>query len=163
MNPDRRGFTLIELLTVIAIIAILVGLLFPAVRGAIRQGERSKAGKTVQDIGAACRAFFAEMGRWPTNTANTIAVNTNLFANARGLRFLEVTEKELAPGGWLRDPWGTNYWARFDHNYDGFVDNPFSGGGSISAGYLIWSWGPDGKSSASGGTAADDKDNLTSW
>lgn len=163
MNRSRPGFTLIELLTVIAIIAILVGLLFPAVQGAIRKAEQSKATQTINQIATACRAFYGEMGRWPTNTASTFAFNTNLFANTRGVTFLEVAAKDVGSGGVLLDPWGGNYWARFDHDYNGFVDNPLTGGGSISAGYLIWSRGPDGKASDSGGTAADDKDNPKSW
>lgn len=163
MNWRRAGFTLIELLTVIAIIAILVGLLFPAVQAAIRKAEQSKATHAINQIATSCRAFYGEIGRWPTNAASTIAVTTNLFANMRQMNFLEVAAKDVGPGGVLLDPWGGNYWVRFDHDYDGFVDNPLTGGGSISAGYLIWSRGRDGKASDSGGTAADDKDNPKSW
>jgi prepilin-type N-terminal cleavage/methylation domain-containing protein len=61
----RRGFTLIELLVVITIIIILMGLLFPAFRGAQDQAKRAQAKNDLTQIVTAVSAFYTEYGRMP--------------------------------------------------------------------------------------------------
>jgi prepilin-type N-terminal cleavage/methylation domain-containing protein len=60
------GFTLIELLIVIAIIAILIGLLFPAFKGVQDQAKRTQAKNDLTQIVTAVNAFYTEYGRYPT-------------------------------------------------------------------------------------------------
>ncbi len=61
----RSAFTLIELLTVIAIIAILMGLLFPAI-GTIKESARKTQAKNdVTNIVAAVKAYYTEYGKYP--------------------------------------------------------------------------------------------------
>jgi prepilin-type N-terminal cleavage/methylation domain-containing protein len=64
--PIRRSaFTLIELLTVIAIIAILMGLLFPAI-GTIKESARKTQAKNdVTNIVAAVKQYYTEYGKYP--------------------------------------------------------------------------------------------------
>jgi prepilin-type N-terminal cleavage/methylation domain-containing protein len=65
-----RGFTLIELLTVISIIAILMGLLFPAV-GAVKESARKTQAKNdVTAIVAAVRHYYTEYGKYPPFTTS---------------------------------------------------------------------------------------------
>jgi prepilin-type N-terminal cleavage/methylation domain-containing protein len=66
------GFTLIELLIVIAIIAILIGLLFPAFKGVQDQAKRTQAKNDLTQIVTAVNAFYTEYGRYPLATADTI-------------------------------------------------------------------------------------------
>src|SRR6266481_545365 len=69
------GFTLIELLIVIAIIAILIGLLFPAYKGVQDQAKRTQAKNDLTQIVTAVNAFYTEYGKYPTS-ATTDATAT---------------------------------------------------------------------------------------
>jgi prepilin-type N-terminal cleavage/methylation domain-containing protein len=68
-NPVCRGkpsgFTLIELLVVISIIAILIGLLFPAFKGVQDQAKKVQAKNDVTQIVTAITAFYTEYGQYP--------------------------------------------------------------------------------------------------
>src|SRR5688500_1250239 len=59
------AFTLIELITVIAIIAILMALLFPAMSGAREGARRGKAGTVVRNIVNACKGYASDYGKYP--------------------------------------------------------------------------------------------------
>ncbi|MEA3211036.1 MAG: ral secretion pathway protein [Chthoniobacter sp.] len=64
-SPAVRAFTLVELLTVIAIIAILMGLLFPAI-GVVKEQARKVQAKTdVTNIVASVKQYYTEYGKYP--------------------------------------------------------------------------------------------------
>ena len=65
---SHRGFTLIELLTVIAIIAILMALLFPAVAAVKEAAKKAQAKNDCVGIVAAVKAYNAEYGKYPPIT-----------------------------------------------------------------------------------------------
>jgi prepilin-type N-terminal cleavage/methylation domain-containing protein len=65
---QSRGFTLIELLTVIAIIAILMGLLFPAIASVREAARKTQAKNDVANIVAAVKAYYTEYGKYPDLT-----------------------------------------------------------------------------------------------
>ena len=60
-----RAFTLIELITVIAIIAILMGLLFPVIAGVREAARRTKASTVVQSIVSSCKNYASDYGKYP--------------------------------------------------------------------------------------------------
>jgi prepilin-type N-terminal cleavage/methylation domain-containing protein len=59
------AFTLIELITVIAIIAILMALLFPAISGAKESARRNQASTVVRSIVNACKNYSTDYGKYP--------------------------------------------------------------------------------------------------
>ena len=60
-----RAFTLIELLVVLAIIAILVGLLFPAFKAVQNQARNTQAKNDLTQIVNAVNAFYTDYGKYP--------------------------------------------------------------------------------------------------
>ena len=61
----KNAFTLVELLTVIAIILVLMGLLFPALQGARDNARRTDAGTIVRNIVNAAKAYSNDYGKYP--------------------------------------------------------------------------------------------------
>ena len=119
-SKKSTAFTLVELLVVISIIAILAGLSFPAVSGAMDSAKKTQAKSNVVQIAAAVTAYEVEYGKLPTLTGTT--VDRNLMdiltgTNSRGIVFLEAQAWKKGKGGTNSsgvycDPWSsTNAYA----------------------------------------------------
>ena len=68
MGPKKDGFTTIELLTVLAIIAILAGILIPTVSYVRNTARAAKTGVQFATIDMALMAFKGDTGDYPPST-----------------------------------------------------------------------------------------------
>ena len=83
---------MIELLTVIAIIAILAALLFPAIKKSLLKAEIAKTQQGVNSLQTAFHHYYTEYGRWPVSpppggwgvTYPEILVSTKLYGLLKG-------------------------------------------------------------------------------
>lgn len=130
----KSSFTLIEMLAVCAIIAILTGILYPALR-TIRDGpKKAQARADIRKLELAIQSYYNEYGKWPDTSGATPAAATDAdfitmlngnrhpytsaqaasgsYAsnyNPRAIRFMEVNKKQSSSDGLFLDPWGTPY------------------------------------------------------
>lgn len=73
---SRRAFSLIELLIVIAIIAILMGLLFPAVRRGYDMSGRQSCKDNLKKMGIGLHAYYDVYGCFPPPKINSGVINS---------------------------------------------------------------------------------------
>ena len=157
------AFTLIELLVVISIIAILAGLAFPAMQGALGSGKKAQARNDVAQLVAAVKAFQLEYGRLPSTTAGSDAASadnaaiisalttTNPTLNPRGIPFIEANAYRKGKGGTnssgvYLDPWGSAYAFALDTDYNNRLTADVGAGSqSYMTTVIVQSAGPDTK------------------
>ena len=65
---SRSGFTIIELLTVIAICAVLLALLLPAIQQVRERARILQCQNNIRNLGQACHVFHETYGYFPRNT-----------------------------------------------------------------------------------------------
>jgi prepilin-type N-terminal cleavage/methylation domain-containing protein len=79
-----RGFTLVEILVVLAIIAILAALLFPAFRSAQNNAREASCKANMQQIYLAVRAYYDDEKKYPSNLAVLLPSTEKLDDTAAG-------------------------------------------------------------------------------
>ncbi len=180
----KRAFTLVELLVAIAIIAILAGILLPAVNGAIKKAEAAKAKAEMTVLVNAIKQYESTYGVLPLKDSAAELVASGDYeafikmlqaegtpdsdwgnykdCNKRKIKFLDVMGN--TPGEFL-DPWENDYIIYLDDDGDGNIGTSTST--SVASlpdakplydSIVIYSMGPDGKNSST----AEYKDNVYS-
>jgi prepilin-type N-terminal cleavage/methylation domain-containing protein len=66
-NLKKRGFTLVELLTVVAIIALLIGILVPAVNQARKSAVKTSVRAQISGISQGLEMFRSDFGYYPSS------------------------------------------------------------------------------------------------
>lgn len=87
-TQDKRAFTLIEMLVVVAIIAILAGIVGFSVTKARKQAGLTKAKAEIESVTNAAVLYFQDNGQWPIDSRpSTNNWNTPLFNK----KYIDVT------------------------------------------------------------------------
>lgn len=119
-QSKRSGFTLIELLVVISIIALLAGLAFPALQGAMTAAQKAQASTMCNQLAIAVNLYNTEYGVNPVPSSSssdyTVATQSNWddmvkclngnktitgttatssIANSRYIQFMSFNKKDL--------------------------------------------------------------------
>ena len=140
-RSGHKGFTLIELMVVIAILALLGGMVMPRVIGRLRQAKPQKAAIDLKQIGLALDMYAADNGEYPTTEQGLQSLVRQPTSPPEPMNW---SGPYVDPTNFL-DPWGTPY------NYD----SPSTHEGYD---YDLYSYGSDGQE---GGT--DEEADITSW
>lgn len=129
----KQTFTLVEILAVIAIIAILAGMLLPAISASVDRAKEKDAASRAKQLAMAISKYEAEYHVLPYTTAavdqelgsseydtmiNYLA-NTNGSFNARKISFLEVANQTIG----FVDPWGAKFKVALDLDYSGSINS----------------------------------------
>jgi prepilin-type N-terminal cleavage/methylation domain-containing protein len=160
-SSSRHAFTLVELLIVIAIIAILITLLFPAADAAFEQARRTKAKNDAVQIANGLTAYYTEYGKFPETAMGGDANGADLMNtlagakeddpdNPRAITFLEIPRAKQKKNGaesggggnyssGYYDSWGELYEIKVDDDYDGKIDD--APGGDVRKSVIVWSQG----------------------
>jgi len=80
-HSDERAFTLIEILVVMTLIAILMGIGYPAFTSVMESARKTQAKNEEQQIVAAVNAFYTDYGKYPIVTADTTLTGTTAPSN----------------------------------------------------------------------------------
>ncbi|VTR96219.1 Uncharacterized protein OS=Blastopirellula marina DSM 3645 GN=DSM3645_19223 PE=4 SV=1: N_methyl_2: SBP_bac_10 [Gemmata massiliana] len=100
----RSGFTLIEVIVVIAIIAILIGLLLPAVQKVRQAASRMREGNKLRQFALACHSFAdAHDGQLPNAQAVAPSTGESLFQSL--FPYLEMGDFGTPPTALGGPPW----------------------------------------------------------
>ncbi len=172
-SPRRAGFTLVEMLTVITIIAVLVGLLFPVIGGVRQAAKKAQAKTDVTQLVTSVISYYTEYGKYPGGLDDDgeiemtdlipILNGSNLDENPRQIVFFEGKIDTSEDGGRygiqesddFLDPWSESYVLLVDANYDNEIDNPIDiGPDTLRTGVIAYSTGKD---------VGEGDDDVASW
>lgn len=82
MRRPRSAFTLVEILVVIVIIALLLGILTPAIQNGMRMAQIAVSQAAIHELGGAAGYFKSENQYYPGQDVTSSTSGSNLLARA---------------------------------------------------------------------------------
>lgn len=125
MNTKRNAFTLVELLVVVAIIALLLGILLPALSAMRNRAQRVKSYAFVVSIGNACTAYTMQFGHAPGYVSESDLLPSavsDVFTSTDNLTLSLMGQVLTSDPGAAKAaplPGRTNLWAGYATYYSG--------------------------------------------
>ncbi|NCA80793.1 MAG: prepilin-type N-terminal cleavage/methylation domain-containing protein, partial [Sphingobacteriia bacterium] len=98
MGGKKRGFTILEILVVLAVLAILIGIAVPRIKGMQEQANIAKVKSELKTIQLAVESYRINNGSYPDSDDDGIA-----FALTKIVLILEIPQ--IVPGV-MYDPFG---------------------------------------------------------
>jgi general secretion pathway protein G len=141
LKSNKKGFTLIELMVVIAILAMLGGIVAPKVIGRLRQAKPQKAKIDLTQIETGLDMYAADNGSYPTTEQGLQSMITKPTTPPEPMNWSGPYVKPTD----FKDPWGVIYIYTSPSTHEGYD-------------FDLYSFGSDGQEGGTG-EAAD----VTNW
>lgn len=169
---EHFAFTLLEMLVVMAIIAILAGLIIPTYFRFIRNARITTVTCEVKQLESAFKHYLDYYRMWPSMVVNDneMEISGDLFKIMRGqdmggdnrdeIQFFQFQEgRNAADPDAAYDIWGDQpYRVKFDDDYNGEITGV--AGGSVYRTVAVWSCGTNYVSDIAVSGPVDD---IRSW
>ncbi len=97
---DNRSFSLIELLVAVAVIAILVAMLLPALARSKQTAKRAACASNLHQIGVAMKLFLDDHGKYFGDEWQELggqSLSTWIYGGTQGVYYLYALEAEKRP------------------------------------------------------------------
>lgn len=103
----QEGFTLIEILIVLAVIAILLGVIIPSFRGMREEGYRARTQKEVETVQVAVESYYKNYASYPPSMSVLTTVSPKMIVkipedpfNTSGNNLSYMTANDANFGDW---------------------------------------------------------------